>query len=144
MNMKKRYITLILVNLSFWLTMFVFLVYMVLLNGGLTANNLGLVVYAAAFLIIVFLYPVAYGIVSYLCVKNIFFSQLILLGPIFILTFILFPDFSSFSAIEGRLGLMVIYTLLSLIPALITKLIVKLVEYKKSRNITPSPDQPQQ
>ena len=142
MSVKKRYLVLTLVNLCFLFAVLMFSVYIALLNDRMASkgmDNLGLVVYAAALMILIALYAFGYGIFSYLYVKNIIFSQLILLGAVFMTTFIIAEP-----SIEVIIRIVAIYMPFSLIPALITKLIVKLVEYKKSRNITPSPDQPQQ
>jgi len=136
----KQYLVLFLFNTG--LLVISFFVYSILSKSE---QSLSLNASALAYMVFVLLYAVVYGITSCLYVKSIIFSQLLFFCfaffmPICFGTF----DFVKFDASEitGRLEYLRIVVLFSLIPALITKLIVTIIERKKKKDILERSNQP--
>ena len=133
MNDKlKRYLVLALFN--FGLLVISFYIYSILANAE---PGLSLVALAAPWFIFVLIYAFAYGIIACLYVKSLIFSQLLFFCFAFFIPFCFGTfDFVKFEVLEiaERLDYLKTVELFSLVPAIITKLVVKLIDYKKKKS----------
>ena len=126
----RKYLILSIFNIG--LLFISFLIYAVLLKAE---PSLSLVALAFPWFVFVLIYAVVYGVSSCLYVKNIILSQLLFICFAFFMPFCFGTyDFVGFSDISGRLEYFSIVVLFSLIPALITKIIVTILERKNKRD----------
>ncbi|MBQ2704916.1 MAG: hypothetical protein IJF58_05155 [Clostridia bacterium] len=127
----KRYLKLAAFNSVFLLLH----IYMGLV-GNFSDAGLGAVVFGVISIGIVYIYSFIYGIAAYLYTKRFFVPQLMFLVTVYFSYFCML--LSWVRAIKATL----IFVTPSLILALITKLIVTLIERKKKKDILESSNQP--